>query len=160
MITQGCLKELLHYDPETGVFTWVAPSGRRAKIGDVAGWASGRGYLGIRINRRAYYAHRLAWLYVHGAWPAQDIDHVNGVRSDNRLANLREATRSQNLANTRPRRSAPKGTWLHRETGKWCAAITVNGRLRHLGLFASRDDAHAAYAAAANQHFGEFARTA
>ena len=95
MLTQERLKELLEYDPETGFFTrLIGRSGPRARSGDVAGCDNGQGYIRIYVDGRPYKGHRLAWFYVHGAWP-REIDHINGDKSDNKLANLRPATRSR-----------------------------------------------------------------
>src|SRR5690606_34614864 len=99
MLTQQRLKELLYYDPETGIFTrLVGRSGPRARAGDVAGSDNGKGYIRIYVDGRPYKAHRLAWFYMHGEWP-EEIDHRNGERADNRLSNLRPVTRQQNNLN-------------------------------------------------------------
>jgi hypothetical protein len=103
MLTAERLRELLHYDPDTGVFTWLRVKGRRVRVGALSGKANGGGYFQIGVDGRIYYAHRLAWLYVHGEWPVASIDHVNCDRCDNRLANLRPATKAQNAANARKR---------------------------------------------------------
>lgn len=100
MLTQAKLKELLEYDPISGVFRRKINIGG-AKIGDIAGTDNGDGYMKIRVAGKSYKAHRLAWLYVMGRWPKNDIDHINGVRCDNRIINLREATRAENKQNTR-----------------------------------------------------------
>jgi hypothetical protein len=101
MITAERLRELFNYDPETGVWRWIARSSPYSCIcvGDVAGRVGGRGYRGIKIDKREYPAARLAWLYMTGEWPRAEIDHVNGNRVDNRWCNLREASNSQNNAN-------------------------------------------------------------
>lgn len=115
-----------------------------------------------RFDRRLYTASRLAWLYMTGEWPENEIDHINLDRSDDRWLNLREATRAQNSFNT-PRRSnnmsGAKGAYWHSQHRKWCAHIKIDGELKHIGLFATIDEAAAAYAAAAKLHRGEFART-
>ena len=165
MITAAELRELLHYDPETGVFTRikiVAPQSR-IKIGDVAGslWD---GYWRIKLGGRggrSYAAHRLAWLYMTGSWPEDEIDHANLNSADNRWENLREACRSTNIANTRRRSdnaSGFKGVYWSKELGKWRAEITVHKKRVFLGSFSSPEDAHASYARAARDHYGEFAR--
>ena len=97
-ITQAKLKELLSYDPETGDFTWLVG---RKMAGKKAGSPHNQGYFTIRISRKLYLSHRLAWLYVYGAFPKIDLDHINGVKSDTRIDNLRECSESQNQWNSR-----------------------------------------------------------
>lgn len=125
-LTQAILKSLLTYDPETGVFM----RGNR-----IAGGLDRFGYWRIRIKGKLYKAHRLAWLYTYGYWPKGDIDHINGARRDNRLDNLREATRSQNNQNNH----RAVGVYMHRN--KWRAIITVNKRRINLGTFDSKSEA-------------------
>jgi hypothetical protein len=154
MLTANRLREVLDYDPQTGIFT---------RAGKRAGSSNGCGYLRIRVDGQRYLAHRLAWLHVHGVWPSDQIDHVNTDRADNRIANLRDASRSQNHANTplsRANTSGFKGVYWAPHTARWRAAIKVNGKKRHLGYFYSANDAALAYEAAANKMFGEFARAA
>lgn len=98
MLTQARLKELLRYDPDTGNFTWLVRVGGIVTVGNRAGTAQ-KGYIRIGLASKGYQAHRLAYLYMTGAWPNAQIDHVNGVRSDNRWQNLREATHSENQCN-------------------------------------------------------------
>ena len=119
------------------------------------------GYLVIMIARKTYKAHRLAWLYVNGAWPAGQIDHINGVKSDNRICNLREATNAQNAVNTgviKTNTSGLKGVSYSSSHRKFRAQIMRGGRNRTIGLFDSAQAAHEAYAKAATECFGEFAR--
>lgn len=154
------LRELLHFDPETGVFRYRTRASQRTRVGDVAGSVNSNGYRHIRVDGRAYKAHRLAWLYVTGEWPPRVVDHINGGRDDNRIANLRLASRSENLANSRVNRAgkdAPKGV-RRLPNGRWIARIQKNKRSIYLGYFQSQADATAAYAAAAKNLFGEFAR--
>ena len=162
-VTAEYLRDILDYSPETGLFTWrVAPNGR-IKIGQRAGSPDTGGHLQIRINKRFYRAHRLAWLYVHGEWPPEDIDHINSERADNRLCNLRPATRAQNCQNSRLYRSNTsgfKGVVWHARGSKWSARIRANGRVHHLGRYTTAEAAHAAYVAAAVKYHGEFARPA
>jgi len=129
----------------------------------VAGSKDRDGYILIRVEKVLLRAHRLAWQYVYGAAPAVELDHVNGVPSDNRIENLRLASRSQNIANSRRWRtntSGAKGVYWCRQQQKWRARITVDRRSRHLGHFENIADAQAAYMAAAERAFGEFARRA
>lgn len=162
-ITLSRLREIVHYDPHSGVFTWCVDRGGHVKAGKVAGSLSPTGYWVIRLDDRLYPAHRLAWLYMTGGWPPHDIDHENLERADNRFANLRSATRAQNRANTRVHKHNKcgfKGVSFrargHRNPYE--AKIRINKKLKHLGNFATAEEAHSAYAAAARQHYGEFAR--
>jgi hypothetical protein len=159
-ITHARLLEILHYDSETGKFRWIEPVSRSIKPGDIAGRTDSEGYRLITIKGRAYRAHQLAWFYRTGKWCTVMIDHRDGDPSNNRWDNLRPATVSQNNANRRPNRnnkSGFKGVVRHR-IGRWCARIKKNGRRYHLGSFATPEEAHAAYVAAARKLFGEFAR--
>jgi hypothetical protein len=117
----------------------------------------------IRVMYQYCMAHRLAWILTHGVEPEGDIDHINLNRADNRAVNLRQCTRSQNKANTVApvtNSSGAKGVNWFAKAGKWRARIKVNGKEHHLGLFAEKSDAMAAYAKAAALHFGQFARAA
>ena len=159
MITAEELREQLNYDPETGVFTRRVRSSTRIRIGDVAGWSDKQGYVRIRVLTRIRAAHRLAWLHVHGVWPPNEIDHINGMRGDNRISNLREATHAENCRNRKkPRtgRCALKGVYMKR--GRFCAKIKMNGKQTHIGYYDTEKDAHDAYMAAAEKEFGAFAR--
>lgn len=160
-LTQARLRELLHYNPETGVFTWLRSGpGRRANL--VAGSVEvNHGYVVIRIDYKIHKAHRLAVLWMTGAWPESEVDHENLSRADNRWKNLREATKSQNQANIRGRAvSGIKGAYIHdiRLTRPYRSMIKVDGHKHYLGYFFTAEDAGAAYAAAAVEYFGEFAR--
>lgn len=157
------LREALAYDPITGIFTWKVQTGRRIKVGDVAGHTTPRGYIIISIDGQRFMAHRLAWFYEHGEWPAGDLDHKNTfARGNNSIANLRPATRRQNNGNSRTPRtntSGFKGVYWSRGAKKWAAQIRVaSGRQKYLGLFERKEDAAAAYKTAAEREFGEFAR--
>jgi HNH endonuclease/AP2 domain len=134
---------------------------RSVQADDVAGLLDGDGYRRITIKGRIYQAHQLAWLYMTGKWCSRVIDHRDGDPSNNRWANLRRATISQNNANRRIHRNNKcgfKGV-VRNHIGRWCAAIYKDGRRYHLGSFATPEEAHAAYVAAARKLFGEFART-
>ena len=163
MITHEQLKSFLHYDPEMGIFVWMAPNSRRVHVGYEAGCLRKvDGYIQIMINRRLYLAHRLAWLYVHGLWPKDQIDHINGVKDDNRIANLREATRSQNMYNQGKRTdnsSGVKGISWHKPAKKWLVQIRFNGKNKYLGLFTDKHEAAESYRRAALLYHGEFANT-
>lgn len=150
MLTQSRLKELLHYCPDTGVFTWQRAR-QGVRVGCVAGGIGGEGYRSIRVDGRNYLAHRLAWLYVYGEWPKDQIDHINGVKDDNRIANLREATNAennQNLAMRSSNKSGFVGVHWHSRDRKWHANIRINMKRKFLGRFNTPESAHAAYLAA------------
>ncbi|WP_372356945.1 HNH endonuclease signature motif containing protein [Xanthomonas sp. NCPPB 3443] len=119
------------------------------------------GYVLIKIDGRKYKAHRLAWLYVHGEWPAGDLDHINGCPLDNRISNLRIATNPQNQANRRRDRGkeTPKGVRVL-PSGRYQARISVNKQLHHLGTFDTAEQAQQAYADAARHYYQDFARAA
>mgnify|MGYP003145362455 CR=1 FL=1 len=177
-LTSGTLRDLLHYDQDTGVFTWrerpvsMFRDGRRLRAasecsrwnsrysGSVAGTLKDTGYVEIGILGKLYPAHRLAWLMTYGRFPQKKIDHVNGERADNRIANLREADDFQNAANSRKRKdntSGFKGVSFRKDLEKWQARIGVGGRRISLGLYDQPEAAHAAYIAAAKKHHANFA---
>lgn len=151
------LMNIFSYDPETGVFKRkVAP-----RLGKVINDKSANGYIRIRYKDKAYGAHRVAWLFMTGSWPEQDVDHINLDRADNRWTNLRAASRSENLGNIGARsdnKSGLKGAYYSKRLRKWQSFIQIQGKHDYLGLFATAEEAHAAYAKAAAERFGEFAR--
>ena len=152
-LTQARLKELVHYDPETGVFTSrVFRGGNPA--GKVLGSLSSRGYMRFNIEYRYYSAHRLAWFYVHGEWP-EEVDHKNGVKHDNRIANLRPATSLLNKQNKRRAQGANPllGASWNKRKQKWKAAIRIGDNRRlFLGYFDTAEAAHEAYVQAKRIH--------
>jgi hypothetical protein len=167
-LTAQQLREVLDYDHSTGQFHW-----RRRKnvhhttnvryAGKPAGHQCKRlGYVLLGINRRLYRAHRLAWLYVYGRWPEGELDHVNTDKMDNRIGNLRIATRSQSMGNVgtpKHNTSGLKGAYWDKRAGRWLAQIKHQKRQHHLGYFDTAQEAHAAYAKAALRLHGAFART-
>lgn len=158
-LTQERLKVFLHYEPATGVFTWLRS--HKYPAGTEAGYINDQGYRLIYVSGRDYRAHHLAWLYVHGCLP-KELDHKNGNPADNRIHNLREATRSQNLGNTkkpRTNKSGYKGVSWHADGQFWQVHIKHNGVNHYLGHFDCPKKGHEAYCEAANRLRGEFART-
>lgn len=158
-LTQERLKELLRYEPDTGLFYWLESRGRVRK-GDIAGCECRDGYVRLRVDEVMYLAHRLVWLYVHGAFPSDLLDHSNRQKADNRISNLRECTRCENALNTVSHRGATsgfKGVSMA-SSGRWSARISINGAHLHLGHFDLPEVAAAAYDAAALKIHGEFAR--
>jgi hypothetical protein len=160
VITQERLRELLHYDPDTGLFTWKVDRRGTAKAGSVAGGPNSDGYIQIRVLGKRYKAHQLAWLYCNGVIP-KEIDHEDTDKSNNRIKNLRPSTRSQNRANTKAactNKSGFKGVSLHKSSNKYIAQIKIKGKKKSIGYFDSPEKAHTAYCEAACDAFGEFAR--
>jgi hypothetical protein len=162
MLTAERVREVLNYDPETGVFTWRKKTGRKAKIGKAAGVIHSSGRVFMSIDGHKSFGHRVAWLHVTGEWPPEGmtIDHINGDCSDNRWSNLRLATRRQNQGNRKINKNnscGVKGVYWVPKSGKWRASIVVNRRNKHIGTFDDKHEAGRAYMAAAERYFGEFA---
>jgi hypothetical protein len=160
-LTAARLREVLTYFPETGEFVWKVSLCGRFAAGRRAGCLLPTGYRIIGIDGARYLSHRLAWLYVHGVWPSALLDHKNGIRSDNRIRNLRECSAVENSRN-RPGnmgRLGFKGVTLDKRSGRWYAKIFVDSKAIHLGSFESTIEAAAAYDAAARRYHGAFART-
>jgi len=142
-LTQQQLKELLHYDSQTGVFRWRVSTTHNVKPWSVAGCVS-RGYVLIRVNKKLYFSHRLAWLYMTGKWPTNKIDHIDGVPSNNALINLREATQKQNMENvalSKANTSGFRGVSWDKSRGKWQSKLRHHGKTIHLGRFETVDEA-------------------
>jgi hypothetical protein len=161
-LTHDRVRELLAYDPETGILTWRArttPAAFKVRVGAEAGTLHRTGrYRQIQIHGRIYKAHRLGWFHYHGAWPIMAIDHINGNPSDNRLCNLRLATTSQNIANSR-RRKHPhrlKGAFFDKKSRKWRSEVTKDYKKVWVGSFDTEIEAHEAYVRAAKQIHGEY----
>lgn len=158
MITQDCLKEILHYDPETGIFTYRKDY-YKCKKGDVFGYTNGRGWLRGKIKGKHYKLHRLAFLYMTGEFPVNETDHINGIKDDNRWCNLREATRSQNMANIKSGGNSMTGYRGVTATsaGNYYATNQKEGKTYRQGPFKCPKEAHKAYCKKAVELFGEFA---
>lgn len=161
MLTHQRLLEALDYDPATGIFRHKE---KKCSVhpGDIAG-SNYPDYVRIYIDGKSYKAHRLAWFYVTGKWPAKFLDHANHDRRDNSFANLREADRSDNGGNIPLKShntSGLKGVSWYAPNGKWKAQIQVRGQKYHLGYHETKEAAHEAFCKAARERFGEFARVA
>lgn len=153
MITHSRLLERLLYDPATGVFIWKEGTYRKSRAGTIAGSIAKSGHRVIFLEGRYYKAHRLAWFYVHGAWPSKFIDHINRDPDDNRISNLRDVSIGENNQNrVNPGKGkvlkAPLGVCWKPKINKWQARISLNGECKYLGVYESMDDAHQAYLAA------------
>lgn len=165
MPPQDTLRALFDYDADTGVLTWRAVKFSRIPSGTEAGCIDRegvKGYRKVRINYVRYYVHRVIWCWMYGEIPSgTEIDHLNGVKSDNRLSNLRAATSEQNKWNraaTRTSKTGLKGATLHKPTGLYASTIKKNGKRHHLGYFKTAEEAHEAYQKAAAELHGEFAK--
>lgn len=162
-LTAEMARGLWSYDPETGELRWRVRGANRIEPGTIAGNVSSTGYVHIGFAYKLWKAHRIAWLITHGVWPSGQIDHVNGCKSDNRLANLRDVSMSQNQANVGRKRhntSGYKGVSWSAAKGRWQAYIQCDGVQQHLGYFDNPRAAHSAYVAAARLAFGNHARAA
>lgn len=158
MITEERLKNQLIYDPDTGIFKWKVNKGR-VKVGDIACNINDTGHVRIIIDGTRYYAHRLAWLYTYGEFPDGMVDHINRVKDDNRIANLRVVSKSQNAMNTKLHKhntSGYRGVSLHKKSNKWKAKIEKDKVQIQLGLFKTKEEAAEAYMIASIKYFGEF----
>jgi hypothetical protein len=162
-LTTERLHDILHYNPETGIFTWLKKPSlfSNVKVGGVAGCVKPRGYVDVSLDGITYPCHRLAWFYTTGMWPNHHIDHKNLNKSDNRLENLRQVTSAQNSWNTpvlSSNTSGLKGTRWYKASKKWGASIMTNGVNINLGTFECPAAAHFSYVVAADKYHGEFAR--
>lgn len=158
MITQAELKERVNYDPETGVFTWRKTYSSKF-IGKQTGRILPEGYVEIQIAGSEYAAHRLAWLYVYGEFPRRGLDHINRIKHDNRIANLREATPAENARNvglSARNLSGFKGISYRPSMGKYVASISVLDRDLYLGSFTTPEEASAQYERFAAVIHGDF----
>ena len=149
------LKEILHYEPDTGIFTWLVSTGKRVKAGDIAGCIEAEGYRVIRIKTKLYKAHRLAWLYMTGKWPKHQIDHDDRVRNNNKWSNLFEATNTENQKNCSKRKDNVSGVagvdWIKVDS-IWRARIRSNGQRISLGRFKDKFEAICARLSANNTY--------
>lgn len=158
-VTGSMLEMLLSYDPETGIFTRKITTNPNSVAGEEVSFENDDGYIIVTVGGARLRAHRLAWVWMTGRWPDQDIDHENRDRSDNKFLNLREATRSQNLQNARLRdsnKTGHKGVHYCRQRKKFVAQIKVNKKTVCLGRFLLLEEAVAVRVAAEKEHYGEF----
>lgn len=146
-MTAARLRELFTYSPETGQWSRNIRRGRQWPGPITLRVTHKTGYLHLRLGKKSFLVHRLAWLYVHGVWPSGDIDHVNGDKTDNRLCNLRDVDRRTNLQNARKARSDSKTGLLgaHPRKGKFISVIKDRGKTIQLGVFATAEEAHEKY---------------
>lgn len=151
------IEDVFDYDPETGWFTNKFSRGR-AKADERAGSPSGHGYRKITFNYIKHYEHHLAWLFVYGEYPGE-IDHINGIRDDNRIANLRLCTHAQNCYNTQRStgESGLLGAYLDKRTLKWYSKIQLGNQVTYLGSYETAEEAHLAFVEATTLCHGEFA---
>lgn len=157
-LTAEYLRSILNYDQETGIFTRKVSTSNRVKVGDAAGCPDGQGYLNIMVQSRNYLAHRLAWLHYYGTWPKDQIDHINRIRTDNRISNLRDVTQKQNQQNrSKPSNntSGHPGVHWNESISKWVATITHNQKRIHLGYFSILEEAIAARKAAEKLYWAD-----
>jgi hypothetical protein len=141
MITQEYLKSILSYNPETGIFCNI-------KTNKIYTKNTRQGYVQIAIKRKIHYAHRLAWLYINGCLPSKNIDHINGIRDDNRISNIRDISQAGNMQNQIKARIDNKSTGLlgaYSYRDQFTSAIQINGKQIHLGHFKTAEEAHNAY---------------
>lgn len=154
------LQEVLSYDPETGVFTWVVTTSSKAPAGSVAGSITQNGYRTIWFKRKPWYAHRIAWLFGTGKDPGSlTVDHINRDSLDNRFKNLRLATSGQqnrNRGSSSRNKSGIKGVSWDKARNKWVSQIQCDGKERTLGRFVTKEEAAEVYQKAATALFGEF----
>jgi len=157
MISQSELKSRLSYSHESGQFTWIVAPSNFMRPGDKAGFENPQNhYVSIKIGKKMARAHKLAWLYHYGEMPDRQIDHINGIRSDNRIANLRLATPSENAQNKRKcgtrNSTGYLGATFHKQSGKFQAQIKYDGKARHLGLYKTAEEASAVYLKTKREH--------
>jgi len=154
MLTQERLKEALNYDPESGLLTRKIRTSQNTRIGDVCGSHDHYGYIQLNLDGKIYKGHRISWFYIYGEWP-DNIDHINGIKDDNRISNLRSVSLKTNSENLRSAKSNNKtgflGVSIH-HTGKYCASIKYNNKKNHLGLFSTPELAYEAYLSAKRKY--------
>lgn len=159
LLTATQLREVLHYQPETGLFTWRIKRGNKA-AGSIAGCIDPEGYWTIGLNYSSHRAARLAWLYVMGSWPTAEVDHKDRNRANNAWSNLKMATHTQNAVNASDRlrnTSGYRGVVKVKRTGKWLAKVVAEGKQHYFGTHGSAEQAARAYDVGVRVLHGEFA---
>lgn len=154
-LTQKELIELLSYDPKSGIFSWKIKRGNRTNVNGTAGSLKEDGYNVIGLKGKLYSSHRLAWIYVYGEWPKGQIDHINHIRNDNRIDNLRDVSASENSMNrliSNANTSGCIGVCWDKEKTKWEARIKTSGKQKHIGYFKNKIDAIIARKMAEYEH--------
>lgn len=149
-MSEGLIKSSFTYDPNTGNLFWATQPASKIKIGDKAGTLSKKGYLTVKLLGKMHLVHRIIWLLSYGAWPEDQVDHINGIRDDNRLENLRAVSGQENQRNRRlscKNKTGVSGVILLK-SGQYRAVIRVCGILKHLGQFATLEEAASAKAEA------------
>jgi hypothetical protein len=145
-LTQDELKRILEYDQDTGIFTWKIKPRANVELGAIAGWSCNKGYINIKIYKKTYKAHRLVYFYINGIFPLKQIDHINGIKYDNRLCNLRDSTNRENCSNkTRHRNGKLIGASFHQRDQIWSSQIYFNKKAYYLGRFKTELEAHNKY---------------
>ena len=151
-LTVELLRQTVNFNPETGVFIWLKPRNTgRVKPGMKMGSMNHKGYMRCVLFGRSYLQHRLAWFYVHGEWPVDQLDHINGIKHDNRLSNLRPANSAENQQNRAIAKNNAHGfagATFNKRKGRWQAHIGHQKVRKHLGYYDTPQAAHAAYLAA------------
>ena len=136
------ISEYLQYNPETGIITWIKKPSYKVQIGNIAGNLHSLGYLQMGFKGKYYKAHRLAWFLYYGSWPTNHIDHINGIKTDNRISNLRDVTRSENLLNCKGHREKTVKYYTYNKTKQvWIVQKRIEGKRTHLGCFDSEEKA-------------------
>jgi hypothetical protein len=159
MITQQELKELLHYNPETGIFTWKVSPARQVFSGDIAGTKRKDGYIQIKVKNKLILSHRLAWIYMYGYLPKY-IDHINGQRDDNRIINIREVSNQQNSLNSKISKnntSGIKGVYWDKSRNKWTVRLSIDGKCKFFKRFDDIDLAKLVIEEVRNKYHGKYA---
>jgi hypothetical protein len=144
MLTQEYLRDVLTYEPDTGFFRWTKARSGRSKVGGIAGWRDGVGYIRIRLEKKDYKVHRLAWFYMTGKWPKNQIDHIDGDGFNNCWKNLREATNKQNQENVslgKNNTSGYRGVYFDKSSQKWIAQVGHNRQRFYLCGFKTAEEA-------------------